>query len=505
MLAALCAPYPVSSFTVTGLTHNRSVALQRSRVILDTNVVSAPYSLATSGFNVQNLQHRRGLHLLFLLQQNPPTILDTHLDQLEGSSFHRGGVDSYNLLRRSAAVRGLFAMSQEELTRFAVSKEPIEAIVHVEASRQLAEAVKVTESLLPWLYLPGYAVALLLRKYRGADEEDTVAALLSFARELPALPDVPSLAALLALYGNPAVRQNLIDGLFKLQKSNVAGTASSAAWDLAMLEYALLMEQDDDLQLRSVLVTEDGPLCTFVSCITSAQDAGGWRLSLSPEAFSTHQDYQSYKTLRVRLLQAAYGENEALSAGPTGDALEDACRKVVQTLERSFGLTSAPHAVANEVVNIAADWQWQRLLLGIILGDWHTILEFVGKEAPTRDVLCGSLHWCMLLPHENAAARQRSTLESLAAVLSEATESTGLRPLGEQLIIQAHAQEDPPVYLTALLQMIAIQDGLLGPAVAVILKVVRGLLTDIADARGVPPEVICSVLLANLDEAGLGL
>lgn len=487
------------TFDFSGLAGHGYIPRDGITLVLDTNVVSALLSLASVPFRPEDRRHIKALHLLHWLHGRPSAKLDLSLDLLEGSSYHRGGIDSFNLARRSLAVRALLSLAPEELEEVTHGRRTLAAALKLQEEAAVRAEVARVEGLLPWVFLPSYLVALhAMRHFDPRAPEQFADHLVQLADRLPVLPDAPALAGLLLAYGTPAVRQLLGDGLFKLRRRNRQRSAMSAGWDLALVEYASLLLGPGQVSPSSqvgevpVVVTEDKALGQLLRWVH--WDPRRQRLCAAPDALDP--------TLRERYEAARRRLDAHIVADFADGLLDSALRIAITDIESEMGLEPAPLTVWPKPTTPETNWTTWRFLLGVLAKDWPDIFSALETRTEPFDLVADLVKPCLLLLHDNAAARSRSVPESLVALLKvKERDVSNLLP-SELLVATAADPDRYSISFNALLQREWLEDDHRYTVVGLI-GIMRNLVHDTAIARGVPPELIVLALLANLDAHGL--
>ncbi len=183
-------------------------------LVLDTNVVSALDSIAVNGFRGDIPSHQRAACLLEQASRSGVQVIDHAFDHMEGSSYHLGGIDSYNAVRRYAAVKGLLRLAAlhdvSQIVSGTLAIPPEKLSIENEVARGLDRAT----GSLPWTFLPAYAMTLAVHASRRLDASLRVDYIVNRFEHAPFIPDAVALVGLAATWpgGSPlteAVRKVL--------------------------------------------------------------------------------------------------------------------------------------------------------------------------------------------------------------------------------------------------------------------------------------------------------
>jgi hypothetical protein len=472
-------------------------AIYSPEYVLDTQVVSVLESMAVSGFDESNPNHCRGLSFLRRVAEGRGEV-NTMLDHLEGSSFHKGALDSFNVVRRSAAVEVLLGLSRDDLTDFIGTGEPLLIPVKLRQGEVARKRVEVALSNMDWLFSPAYAIALLIRKCNARGSLDTLSGeMVSLSSKVPFVPDVPALSALLLQYGKPSLGSELKSGLFKLSASDGRKASHSAAWDLAhwgqvdLLDAGARYEGLTD-QLP-VLVTMDGRLALLADAIRRSAYVG--RLQILD-----HYLRQGARS-EVNRVRVSIAKNYAET--PDGDT-RSAYANVISELEQDLGFSPTEWSDPWNVRRLGADSEFIRGLLGVILEEPGRLLEALPKLADSAfDVVLSSIPIAELLLAVNAEAHGRYVEESLLAFFGPEKRNSQQLQDGERLILAASKHGGDELVFNAMVRELVIQPERIMGATVGILWTIRSIIADTASASGVSPERIVAILKQDNDTTTL--
>lgn len=490
-------------------------SLPRPRFVLDTNVVPAFQSVAVRGYLSSIPEHVRVAHLLKRMSGLGANFgVDSVLDGIEGSSFHRGGsVDAYNAVRREAAVRGLCELSSGRLDTFLASGDALGIPTTVAHSRTIAERIEFFRSERAWLFYPAYAVSLVVRAWHEADRRSNLLPRLQRLRdEISLIPDAPVLAALLLEHGTARVRADLAQGVFKVHDRDIRGACLSAAWDLTYLNYVALIDSTARMhdhpieeQPRSdpdaipVLVTQDKPLAklaTMIRMLDTRSPAPERRLRLNvPFEFLLNGNRTPLNVARGTL-------NPSDNLDPDGDR-SAALIRAINDLEEELRVPLTDPDPFDASVNVEADWTFVHSLLEVAHADLgHLLTRARELQSRGHKVLLQSIKLATLLVHEDARVHERTVADSLVSLINIKDGGAQSLPMGALLVVAATQETDGTMMMNAALKKITIDGDDVTTEAELLILVQRGL-ASIAEAQGVDAQEIARRIQTNIERDGL--
>jgi hypothetical protein len=485
------------------------------RVLLDTNVVSYILSFAIRGYDAAIDSHCKVERLVrWLHSQNRSIGVDIALSTLEGASFHLGGVDPYNVIRRAAAVKAVLALDPDEFGNLVAAPRPLDVAVTAADDARLREQIVSSLDLLPAVYFPAYATALLVQSHARSSGNwvpPLRAEFLGLAEQAGMVSDIAAAAMLAILYGRRDIRELVLSKLFKVAtRHGEAGAARSVGWDLAHLESmtlagAISLIPEVPGRIDTACITNDNGLADFAACLQVNMYG---RVRLSRASLETRDTAAYSRDLRI-LNQFMVAERV--------ETWTDTLRQYIADKERELGIAPSTFRAVAGLITTRANWHWIRFLLDHIVDRaWSPIIDEIQSQRTTNDALIDTLHWSMLLLHEDARARGVSEREIAERLFGD--QSAAQRGIGRDIILAAAAglapgvlQENessadpqietrvPSLRLTAILQAATMTAGLNALATLDVIDAARAILIDIADAREATPEAVAGVLKSNID------
>ena len=427
------------SFQFVGQAHAGMVPDENILLVLDTNVVSALHSVAKRGFNLDSATDRRVAHLLLWLQARPSAAVFHVFGIAEGAGFHQGALAGDAVLRRGFSSLAVIEHGRLHGEEWITSGDPLSEIRVPEDAIHPRNVVDVVEGLLPLTVLPCYVAALsaALADRRGQQPLEAAAGV--FRRLVDELDYVPLfgwMAAALLFLGQPVLRRELRQALFKFQRADLRLSCLSAAWDLGYLQLLSLIRSpllSGFFEGRlPVLVTEDrqlAPTAILLPCLSNTP-----AFELGADLFDAEWENQA-----LDLMEACMEERLVGGRLPSWSA----CVSAAASLEHDLGIEAPRLLPRGEKVVVDVTRE--------DLASFAELLSFdsVEKIAKSRDRLDGPIEFAGLgivagLLGDNARAHGRLVEESVVSVLSE---RSGGEPRSAILItvlnmVKAYLQDD---------------------------------------------------------------
>ena len=402
------------TFSFVGQAHGGLVPDEEALLVLDTNVVSALHSVARRGIDLDRPTDQRVAHLLRWLHERPSAAVFPAFGIAEGAGFHRGELASHALMDRMCSSLAVIEHGRIHSEEWISSGEPppdMSIPYEVSSPRHVRETVEV---LLPLTVLPCYIAALAAALADRRGQQPLEAATSVFRRLVSEIDYVPLfgwLASALLFLGEPTLRRELRQTLFKLQRPDLRISCLSAAWDLGYLQLLSLIRSPLLSWLfegrMPVLVTEDrqlAPTAILAPCLSNTP-----AFEVFGELFDS-----AFGEEAIDLMQACTEERLVGGSVPEWDG----CNVAVRFLEEELGLEVTP--LAADTATLAVELGREEVCafiellhfdsLGEIVKSYDRLdpkLEFAGLE-----VVAGLLG-------DNARARGRLVEESLRVVLAE--------------------------------------------------------------------------------------
>ncbi len=311
-------------------------------LILDTNVVSAIYSVVKGGFARANPQHVRAAHLLRWLASRPDVAVSALFGVIEGSGFHAGAIDPLVAAQRTFATMVFTKWGTANAEEWIASGKPAPLeLTMPDGASHPDNAIEMGDLLLPWTVLPGYVAALaasLLRR-EGMEGIEAVEALHGLlVSRLGHVPAFGWLISALMFVGNPDVRRGLEQELFKLTKPDIRKVCMSAGWDLGYMELMSVARTPQVSRIfdgRAPLLATDenrlGPAAMFLRCIGNSGT-----FQVDDQLFDSR--WRDQAPAAMRRLQAKRLRTLDLASVPTWDS----CASAARSLESELGIAHAP-------------------------------------------------------------------------------------------------------------------------------------------------------------------
>lgn len=487
------------SFQFVGQAHAGMVPDENSLLVLDTNVVSALHSVAKRGFNLDSATDRRVAHLLLWLQARPSVAVFHVFGIAEGAGFHRGALAGDAILRRAFSSLAVIEHGRIHGEEWIASGDPLPEMCVPGDAIHPRNVVDVAESLLPLTVLPCYVAALSAALADQRELEPLRAAESVFRRLADELDYVPlfgwTTTALLFL-GQPLLRRELRQALFKFQRADMRLACLSAAWDLGYLQLLSLIRSpllSGFFERRlPVLVTEDRqlvPTAVLSSCLSNTP-----AFELGADLFDAEWEDQA-----LDLMQTCTEERLVGGRLPSWSA----CASVAGSLEHALGVEGPPLSLRGE-----------RVVIDVTRDDLYLFAELlsfdsVEKIAESREGLDGPVEFAGLgivagLLGDNARAHGRLVEESVTLVLAERLNE---EPRSGLLItvlnmVKAYLQDDFQL-LTAWAQKLTV-DGHSQLVWLCLWRFGREILADTAAARGTSREILIGRILNNFAKSQSG-
>jgi hypothetical protein len=483
-MCVMQTPRGVEKFQLTGQAWGGSVPDHNVVLVLDTNVISALYSVARNGFDLEKTTDRRVAHLLDWLAARPDVSCSTLFGVVEGAGFHRGGLSSFHIVQRATAAVLTINYGRRHHRDWVVSGEPLPPMslpvehVHPRAVMEAAEA------LLPWTVLPSYVAALLVALI---DKQGTtgVAALEElYARlveELNFIPTFGLVVGSLAFVGTRSLKRELRQTLFKLQATDIKRSCLSAGWDLGYLQL-LSLSRFPGITLFDgrvpVLATADRQLVPTALLPYCSDNTGTF--ALGGELFDTQYRDDAMATLMRMQVERL---------GVTPQAPEwGRCAAATARLEQELGIEGSEElALVGPPVTVSTSLREYQAFLRIVnMSDPGAAVEALAHS--DEDLLWAGLSALGALVADNARAREQAVDVSWRTLASSL--DTGSKDIGAAAITLnlARAMGMDDGYLMAAWAEQLEMENLQGVALVWLWLGTRSILEDTADCLGRPIE-----------------
>jgi hypothetical protein len=421
------------TFSFVGQAHAGLVPDEESLLVLDTNVVSALHSVARRGIDLERPTDQRVAHLLLWLHDRPSAAVFHAFGIAEGAGFHRGALEHHALMERTCSSLTVIEHGRIHGEEWISSGEPLPDMWLPGAAINPRNVTEVIEMLLPLTVLPCYVAALAaaLADRRGQPLEAATSVFRRIVAEIDYVPLFGWMASALLFLGEPTLRRELRQTLFKFQRPDIRLSCLSAAWDLGYLQLLSLIRSPlltGFFEGRMpILVTEDRQLAP--TAILAPCQSNTPAFEISGELFDP-----AFEEEALDLMQACTEERLVGGTIPEWGA----CNAAAASLEGELGLEATPLAptAATLVVKLGRD----ELCAFVELLRFDSVNEIVNKydrldpkiEMAGLEVVAGLLG-------DNARARGRLIEESLRVVLA--------KPLAEE--------EPPSAIMISVLNMVS--------------------------------------------------
>jgi hypothetical protein len=467
-----------------------------SLLVLDTNVVSALDSVARRGFDLDSPTDRRVAHLLTWLHDRPSAAVFHVFGIAEGAGFHRGALSGHSVMRRAFSSLAVIEHGRIHGEEWIASGNPLPEIRVPEGAIHPRSVTDIAEGLLPITVLPCYVTALAAALADRRGQQPMEAATSVFRRLVGELDYVPlfgwTTAALMFL-GEPNLRRELRQTLFKFQRADLRLSCLSAAWDLGYLQLLSLIRSPllaGFFEHRQpVLVTEDRQLAP--TAILSLCLANSPVFELEADLFDA-----AWEDEATELMQACV--EERLVGGQLPDW--PACTSAAASLECDLGIEAPRLSLRGQTV--------VHHLTREDLRSFVELLRFdsIEKIVESRDGLDPKVDLAGLdvvagLLSDNARARGRLIEESVAILADPLDEEPRSAILITVLnMVKACLKEDFEL-MTAWGQKLCV-DGFDHWIWVSLWWFAREILADTATARETSREILIGRILDHVDEAG---
>lgn len=484
------------TFQFVGQAHAGMVPGEETLLVLDTNVVSALDSVARRGFDLDLPTDRRVAHLLSWLHDRPSVAVFHAFGIVEGAGFHRGALAGHSVMRRAFSSLAVIEHGRIHGEEWVASGDPLPEIRVPEDAIHPGNVIDIVEGLLPITVLPCYVTALAAALADRRGQQPLEAATSVFRRLVGELDYVPLLgwmtAALLFL-GEPSLRRELRQTLFKFQRADLRLSCLSAAWDLGYLQLLsfirspLLAGFFEERQ--PVLVTEDRQLAP--TAILSPCLANSPVFELEAALFDA-----AWEDEATELMQACV--EERLVGGQLPDW--SGCTSAAASLECDLGIKAPRLSLRGQTVAYDLSREDLRSFVELLCFDSiEKITESRDRLDPKIDL--AGLDVVAGLLADNARAHGRLIEESVVTVLADQLDE---EPRSAILItvlnmVRACLRDDFEM-MTAWGQKLSV-DGFDQWIWVSLWWFAREILADTAIVRGTSREVLIGRILDHMDVA----
>jgi hypothetical protein len=497
------APAP-HTFTFTGQAHGGLVPDKHVVLVLDTNVVSALQTVATKGIRPGNADAERVAHLLRWLHDRPDAAVSALFGVLEGSGLHQGVLRPFGLLQRAVLATTLIAWGRQDPEPFIASAAPPPELLVDEAALDPTSTMELAELLLPWTVLSNWVLVALVWQARRQGHTDATALRWvgeQLASRLDFVPGPGWLACTLLLVGQPQLRKDLEEQLFKFGRDQPARDIPAAAWDLGYLGLLSIARAPQLFELFNgrapVLVSADRGLVRLARQLPAEGNSAFFALEI--EQFDPALANEAIAV--VDRLQRARIRRWTDGAAPTWEG----CAALIVQLHSELGLPALnlhPPTNRGTVLQVGA----QDLLR------WLKVLDAEdGPEAIRRleevlsagdDLATAAVVVLNRLIDDNAAAHRRSREDSWHAVLSALPENAAKGQTLQVIVRLAVAAADGRwAAVSAWAGKLSAHGGA-NVAELWLWYLTRAVLSDTATARGAPVADLVARLRIKMESYG---